>query len=114
MKFLICGGRDWNDLGKVRARMERLPKDSVVIHGDARGADRMAGSVGRSLGLLVEAFPADWTRHGKAAGPIRNRQMLDQKPDLVIAFHEDLASSKGTLDCVSEARRRGIPVEVVS
>jgi len=38
--------------------------------------------------------------------------MLDEKPDLVIAFHPNLAESKGTKDCVNEAKRRGIPVEV--
>jgi hypothetical protein len=40
--------------------------------------------------------------------------MLDTKPDLVIAFHEDIESSKGTKDCIKEARRRGIAVDVVS
>jgi hypothetical protein len=38
--------------------------------------------------------------------------MLDLKPDLVIAFHEDLNVSKGTMDCILEANRRGIKVEI--
>lgn len=40
-------------------------------------------------------FPAKWNEHGKAAGPIRNQQMLTEgKPDVVFAFHDDIASSK--------------------
>lgn len=61
------------------------------------------------LGFWVEDFPADWERNGRAAGPIRNRQMLDGKPDLVIAF----PGGKGTADMVAEAKRRGIAVREV-
>jgi hypothetical protein len=88
--------------------------DTVIVHGAARGADTIAGETARILGMPVEAYPADWNKHGRSAGPIRNRKMLDTKPDLVIAFHEDIESSKGTKDCVNEALRRGIQVEVIT
>jgi hypothetical protein len=61
----------------------------------------------------VRAFPADWNRFGPAAGPIRNRLMLDENPDLVIAFHSDLSNSRGTADTVTEARSRKITAEVI-
>jgi hypothetical protein len=54
--------------------------------------------------MPVIAMPADWANHGKAAGPIRNRKMLDLKPDLVLAFHADLTNSKGTKDCSNPCR----------
>jgi hypothetical protein len=81
-----------------------------VIHGDARGADRWAAEVARQLGCRVRAFPADWDRFGKRAGILRNLQMLDQEPVLVLAFQFN--GSRGTQHTISEARRRGIPVEV--
>lgn len=82
-----------------------LPVDAVVIHGDARGADRMARDAALRLGLILIAFPADWEYYGKGAGPIRNRQMIEEgTPDFVLAFHDDLASSKGTRDMISLAR----------
>ena len=80
-----------------------------MFHGAARGADSIADEW-KHLGVDVRPYPADWTRFRKSAGPIRNRQMLDDQPDLVVAFHDDLAASKGTKDCVEEAARRGIPV----
>lgn len=114
MKVLICGDRNWNDYGSIAHRISKLPLGTIVVHGAARGADRSAGIAAAACGLEVQEFPADWTTYGKAAGPIRNIQMLDQKPDLVIAFHEDLASSKGTAHTVREAQKRSIPVEVIT
>lgn len=120
-KALVCGDREWTDEFKMRRRLEALAREShthpiarwEIIHGDCRGADRLADRVARLLGLTVRPFPADWEKYGKAAGPIRNREMLDTNPDLVIAFHPRLARSRGTYDTVMEANRRGIPVEII-
>jgi hypothetical protein len=112
MKVLVCGSREWTDEDLVLRRLAELPHGTTVIHGDCRGADRMAGGAAKMFKLEVVAVPADWSL-GRSAGPIRNRKMLDMKPDLVIAFHDDVENSKGTKDCVGEARKRGIPVEVV-
>lgn len=99
-RVLICGDRDWDDENLIRqAIFTRLAPGDVVIHGAARGADSMAGAIAREFGLKVEMFPAQWDRHGRAAGPIRNQQMLDEgKPDEIWAFHWDLSVSKGTRD----------------
>jgi hypothetical protein len=60
---------------------------------------------------FVRHFPADWDKYGKAAGPIRNKQMLDEgKPQAVIAFSYDLARSRGTANMVAQARDAGLPV----
>ena len=85
----------------------------MIIHGAARGADVLAGDAANRLGFQIIAVPAEWELHGKSAGIIRNRKMLDMGPELVIAFHMDLSKSKGTADTVREARHRGIPVEVI-
>ena len=114
MIVLICGDRYWSDREAIRRRLKQLPKDTIIIHGAARGADSIAGEEAKLLGLIVEEFPADWDKYGRAAGPIRNRLMLDRKPDLVIAFHHDLSKSKGTADTVREATKRGICTYVVN
>jgi hypothetical protein len=112
MKVLVCGSREWEDGRLVLQRLSGLHPGTTVIHGDCRGADRIAARAAKMLNFEVIAVPADWSI-GKSAGPIRNRKMLDMKPELVIAFHDDIENSKGTRDCVGEARRRGIPVEVI-
>jgi hypothetical protein len=111
VKVLVCGSRDWTDLQTISVRMAQLPPGSTVIHGAARGADTIAAESALRLGLHVHAFPAQWTEFGKAAGAIRNSLMLDEKPDLVIAFWD--GESRGTKHTIDEAERRGVPVEIV-
>lgn len=113
MKVVVCGSRYWTDLGRVLGRLEALPKFSTIIEGGCSGADGHALIAAHRLGHDVIEFPANWNGRGNGGGPYRNRLMLDMKPDLVIAFHEDIARSKGTKDMVNEAKRRGIPVEVI-
>ena len=114
MRLLVCGSRDWKDYEAVRGQIVLLGP-SAVVHGGARGADRIAGQVAEALGIPAEVFPAQWRLHGLGAGYIRNRQMLvEGKPDYVLAFHDDLEHSKGTRNMIARARVAGIPVEVWS
>lgn len=117
MKVLICGDRKWKNVAKIKEMVRYIKikwPDVVIIEGDAMGADRIAGACAEALGVGHKKFPAEWERYRKGAGPIRNRKMLDEQPGLVIAFHNQLHLSKGTKDCVTEARRRGIPVLIIT
>lgn len=74
----------------------------------------MADVTANWLGLTIEAYGADWDTHGKAAGPIRNQRMLDEgQPEIVFAFTDDLAASRGTADMVRRARAADLPVYVI-
>lgn len=108
MRVLVCGGRDFSDWVLLNAILNALtPKPTLLIHGAATGADRLAYAWAREHSIDIEAYPAHWTLHGKAAGPIRNRQMLEQgKPDLVVAF----PGGKGTADMIDQARKAGVQV----
>ncbi len=111
-RVLVSGSRDYPRLARVASRIGMLPPGTTVIHGDARGVDRYAATVAESLGFEVEAYPADWTHHGRRAGIERNLLMLDgADPDYVIAFWD--GKSRGTAHTIREAKKRGIPVEVV-
>jgi len=114
VKVLCCGDRNWTNRKVVRTVLESLaPRIEVVIEGEARGADRISRQEAEGLGLKVLRFPADWESHGRRAGFLRNIQMLDQEPDLVIAFHDHMEKSKGTSHTVREAKARGIKVVIV-
>lgn len=111
MRVLVTGSRQWNDARAIMDRLADYPPGTVLVHGDARGADRMAQRIGQDLGLVDEPHPADWTQYGKAAGRIRNAEMVRAGADICIAF--PLPDSVGTWDCVRRAKTAGIPVEVV-
>lgn len=110
MKVLICGSRHWRDIHAIRQRILKLPPTTTIVHGGARGADRLAGWLAEDLGFTVREMKADGQTHGKRAGFLRNLAMLDEKPDLVIAFQVD--GSAGTQHAIDQARKRGISVEV--
>lgn len=113
-KILVCGDRNYNDpdyLFEVLDDFDDLYGVEVVIEGEARGADTFGRKWGEQRGKIVLPYPADWETHGKAAGPIRNTQMLKEGlPDYVLAFHKDIFSSKGTANMVKQATGIGVPV----
>jgi hypothetical protein len=111
MKVLVTGSRTWRDARSIRERLMALPEGTEVIQGGAGGADFIAGSVACALEMPVRTFRARWPLYGKRADILRNLQMLDEQPDLVLAFWD--GKSRGTKHTIDEARKRGIPVEVI-
>ena len=109
-RVLVCGGRAYADQAHLAASLELLHAArpfTLLIHGAAPGADSLAAGWANEHGLAVRAFPAAWDLHGKAAGPLRNQQMLDEgRPDLVVAF----MGGRGTADMVERATLAGVPV----
>lgn len=117
MRVLVCGDRLWTQWQYLFMCLDILHKEkefSCVIEGEAKGADSYARLWAESRGINVEAYPAEWHKYRHAAGPIRNKQMLDEgKPDIVVAFHHNLAASKGTKNMVELAKKHEIPVIIL-
>jgi len=108
MKILICGSRNFSDKALIKGFINSCPDDTIIIEGEARGADSIARDCALERGLIVEKFPANWDRDGKSAGPIRNSQMLKEgNPDIVVAYSDDLKNSKGTRHMISISQRAG-------
>jgi hypothetical protein len=88
--------------------------DFTLIHGSAKGADTIAHEWALPTSCDIVEFPADWTTHGKSAGPIRNKEMLDYGPDLVVAFvDKPLHESRGTNNMVTIARKAGVRTIII-
>ena len=115
MRVLCCGDREWADFNKIVSILSLLPPDSVIIHGDCRGADSLCGKAGFLLGFKVEAYPADWKKHGKFAGPVRNREMFAKShPDFWLAFHSNIAASRGNKDMVMVLRTNNVKGMIIT
>ena len=113
MRILVCGDRNWTNYDIIRKELYKYPEGTVVIEGACRGADSIGGYIARQLGFGVAEYPAKWYEYGKRAGMIRNRQMLEEgKPDIVLAFHNNIKRSKGTKNMVEIAMAAGIPVHI--
>lgn len=113
MRVLVCGGRHFNDQVSVVDALNVLAAthgNLTVIEGGATGADRHARKWAYYNGHAIQTFQADWSKYGRAAGPIRNQQMLDEgKPDLVLAF----PGGRGTADMTNRAKAAGVCVQEV-
>jgi hypothetical protein len=119
MRVLVCGSRSLEDERPIFDVLTGIHEGigiDVLIQGGAKGADRIAAYwADRNDDVEHHEYPADWTLHGKGAGPIRNELMLrDGKPDVVWAFvDKPLQYSKGTADMVRRARNAQVPTYVV-
>lgn len=115
-KVLVCGDRNWTNRESICEHLQTLKAMGydTVIEGEARGADTIAREEAQQLGMVVEPHPAQWELYGRAAGPIRNKEMLDSGPELVLSFHHDISQSKGTANTVFQAQEMGISTIVVS
>ena len=116
LRILITGSRHWADERAIESALlgatYNVPGDRItVVHGGAAGADRLAGKLADEWGMNVEVHPAEWDKHGKAAGPIRNQKMVDLGADVCLAF--PLPGGRGTQHCMGAASKAGIPVRVV-
>ena len=116
MKLLVTGSRKWRNvdlLNEVLDELNAAQHIELLIEGEAPGADQMARAWAERHHIRVKAYPADWQRHGRSAGVLRNQQMLvDGRPDYVVAF--PLRDSRGTWDMVNQAMAAGVQVEVIS
>ncbi len=119
LRILVCGGRHFDDyellkniLDKVLKVKRLTPKDVEIVSGHCIGADRLGEKWAEENNATVKIFPADWAAFGKAAGPIRNKQMIDYitcfENKMVVAFVS--SNSKGTKQTIGLAQKNNIPV----
>lgn len=127
IRILVTGSRTWTDEDTVRGAFAQVvsihgPENVTIVHGACpRGADALADEIATGwTGLTVERHPADWDRHGKAAGFRRNAEMVDAGADICLAFIGPCSKrgcpdpgphgSHGASHTAALAERAGIPV----
>lgn len=118
MRIVIAGSRGFEDYALLEQTLDRILAEQTepveLISGHAKGADLLAQRFAKEKDLPIHIIKPDWKTYERAAGPIRNRQMLDyakEESPLVIAFWD--GQSKGTRNTIETARSLGIPAEIV-
>lgn len=114
MKVIIAGVRnlDAKHYQLISGLCDRILHDVTVteiVGGGASGVDKMGERYAKELGHPFKEFPADWKTHGKAAGPIRNKQMAEYA-DMLIAFWD--GRSRGTKNMIDQANKHRLKVVV--
>ena len=117
-RVCVAGGRDFDNYPALKTALEALlaacPAGQggagvIIVSGGATGADRLGERFAKEHGLGLEVYPADWSAHGRYAGPIRNAQMA-QISDELAAFWN--GRSRGTRHMIGQMRRLGKPCAV--
>lgn len=111
MRVLVSGDRNWANYDAVENAFSEVEKqygsNIELMHGNCYGLDMMASAEAHLRKWKVFSRPADWSKYGKRAGPIRNGAMLtEHQPELLIVFHDDIENSKGTKNMLTQARSR--------
>ena len=110
MRIIVCGSHKRGNRAAVFERLDYLVAMrpiTFLAHGGADFIDSFAKQWAETRGIPNREYRAEWSKYGKAAGPIRNRVMFDAvKPDVVVAFPGDT----GTANMVQIAERAGVSV----
>ena len=130
MRIGVTGGRDFKDRAMVERAFDKyVTQDDIIIEGEALGADSLCRDVAYERGIQVESYPADWSgpcgpecppnhrrqnksdaHHGEsndycpAAGPRRNRRMLESGLDFLLAF----PGGTGTQNMIDICKSAGV------
>ena len=116
-RIIICGGRDFSDQVLFEQSLSKILcqyKDIELISGHAKGADTFAEQYAIQHKVPISVFKPDWKKYGRAAGPIRNKEMLDYalvNNPVVIAFWD--GNSKGTANMINQAKKAGAECHVI-
>lgn len=110
MRVIIAGSRDITDYKQVEAAYlsSNIPITEIVS-GGARGVDALGEQVAKNFGIPIKVFPADWDKHGKRAGPLRNIQMAEYADGLIAIWD---GKSKGTKHMIDQANKQGLVVYI--
>lgn len=108
MKVAIIGGRDFKDYSFLKNVCEKYEMVEI-ISGGAKGADSLAEKYAKEKNIQTKIFLPNWNKHGKAAGFIRNTEIVE-RADMVIAFWD--GKSKGTDHSITIAEKMDKPVYI--
>jgi hypothetical protein len=111
-RCIVAGSRTFDDYEHLEATLNLLLclKDKVqIVSGGANGADKLGERYAKENGHEFKLFPADWDKHGKAAGPIRNEEMAKNADGCVVFWD---GKSKGTKNMIDVAKRYNLKLHI--
>ena len=110
MQVAVIGSRGFDDYELVSKTLSNIDI-TLLISGGAKGSDSLGERYANENNIETLIFKPDWEKHGKAAGMIRNTDIVNNA-ELIIAFWDEI--SKGTKDSITKAKKLGKKILVVN
>lgn len=119
-RIIVAGGRDFVDYALLSQTLNSVlekytDSETIIVTGCCRGADALGERYAKEHGIPVKRFPADWLQYGKAAGPIRNRDMAEYASEgegVLVAFWD--GKSRGTASMIRLAEKYGLLIKTIT
>jgi len=111
MKLSVIGGRTFTDEKRLFEELDKYDNITEIISGGARGCDLYGKSYALMKGIKYTEYLPDWELHGKPAGIIRNRYIVDASDEILAAWN---GLSKGTFFSIDYARKQGKKVNILN
>ena len=114
MRLIIAGSRNFHDYDLLKSKLDYFLANVLIpieiVSGTANGADKLGEKYAAEKGLAVKQFPADWDKHGKKAGYLRNKQLAEYATHCVCFWD---GKSNGTKIMIELCKKLNIPCRVV-
>jgi hypothetical protein len=111
MRLAVVGSHDFHDYSRLKHTLDNMENISMLLSGGAKGADSLAEIYAREKNIELKRLVPDWSTYGRAAGMIRNKDIVAEA-EQVVAFWD--GKSKGTKHSIELAKKIGVPVLVVN
>lgn len=117
-KLIVAGGRDFNDAALMErvlialADVDYADMALSIVSGMARGADALGYQFAQANGVKCYPFPAEWEKHGKRSGFVRNAAMGDFA-DGLLAFQCREQPTPGTAHMIKYMQSLSKPVHII-
>ena len=117
-RIVVAGCRDYDNYEEAKKYIDlciesiRKEKNIIIVSGGATGADTLGERYAEENGFEIEKHPADWKKYGKAAGPIRNKEMAEVC-DMLICFWDGKSKGTGSMIKFAEKYKKEIKIKKV-
>lgn len=114
-RIIVAGGRDFKSYATLTREVNKYIQtnqvdDVIIVSGKAKGADSLGELYALQRGLPIKEFPANWDKHGKAAGPIRNVEMAEYATHCIVFWD---GKSRGSKHMIDTAQAKGLPTKII-
>lgn len=110
MKVAVIGSRSFTDYDELKRTLSAI-KITEIISGGADGADKLAEQYATENNIPTKIFLPDWKKNGRAAGFMRNTDIINEA-ELVVAFWD--GQSNGTKDSITKAENQNKKVLIIT
>lgn len=110
MKVAVIGSRTFDNYEEVKRTLSAI-NITLLVSGGAKGADTFGEQYAKENNIPTKIFLPDWEKHGKAAGFIRNTDIINEA-ELVVAFWDQ--KSNGTKDSIEKADKAGKKILIIT